>query len=194
MASRDLRADQTGGAALELQGATGVRGRAVGSMEVGDTVTEFFELLREPLYRYLTAVFGDPAAAEDITQEVFLRLYRVLHAGQAVANVRCWAFRVAHNIAVNQRKHDQFMSPLDGRSWEDVCTTLADTSLDPEQLLLREERFRQIHAALGRLTLPERQCLFLRAEGLRYREVAEVLGVGVPTVNEYLRRDRKSVV
>jgi RNA polymerase sigma-70 factor (ECF subfamily) len=162
-------------------------------MEVGDTVTELFELLREPLYRYLTAVFGDPAAAEDITQEVVLRLYRVLHAGQAVANVRCWAFRVAHNVAVNQRKHDQFMAPLDGRSWEDVCATLADTSLDPEQQLLREERFRQIHAALGRLTLPERQCLFLRAEGLRYREIADVLGVGVPTVNEYLRRAIKKL-
>jgi DNA-directed RNA polymerase specialized sigma24 family protein len=49
------------------------------------------------------------------------------------------------------------------------------------------EKYTRLHTAIGRLTLPERQCLHLRAEGFRYREIAEILEVGVPTVGEYLR-------
>jgi|SRR5437867_26441 len=68
-----------------------------------EKVSQLFELLRDPVYLYLTAVLGSPAEAEDITQETFLRLYRALHRGQVINNVRFWLFRVAHNLAFDQR-------------------------------------------------------------------------------------------
>src|SRR3984893_6810424 len=67
-------------------------------------VTKIFELLRDPVYRYLFRVLDNPHEAEDLTQEVFLRLYMYLHKGQTVTNIRAWVFRVAHNLAIDQHR------------------------------------------------------------------------------------------
>src|SRR6266516_3354255 len=72
-----------------------------------EKVGQLFELLRDPVYLYLIAVLGNSAEAEDITQETFLRLYRALHRGQSITNVRFWLFRVAHNLAFDQREKSQ---------------------------------------------------------------------------------------
>ncbi len=59
---------------------------------------------------------------------------------------------------------------------------------DPEKLLLHQERLDRLHMAVLNLTPLQRQCLHLRAEGLRYREVAELLGLSVSTVVDAVRR------
>src|SRR5215207_3847362 len=65
-----------------------------------EKVTRCFEQWRDPVHRYLVAVFGQPAEAEEITQEAFLQFYRTLREGQTINNTRAWLFRVAHNLAV----------------------------------------------------------------------------------------------
>src|SRR5580693_4500528 len=67
-------------------------------------VTKAFELLRDPVYRYLFRVLENSEEAEDLTQEVFLRLYAHLHKGHTVANIRAWVFRVAHNLAIDRQR------------------------------------------------------------------------------------------
>lgn len=165
-----------------------------GTVKLEQKVTQFFEVLRDPVYHYLLAVFGNSAEAEDITQDAFLQLYRALQGGQAIENVRCWLFRVAHNLAINQKKHNQFLNPLDARSWDELRQLLRDPGLNPEQRILQQEKFEQLHATLGRLSLQERQCLHLRAEGFRYREIGEVLGIDTKSVAEYLRRGIKKLM
>ena len=85
------------------KGELGVDSTVLGLMQrtvtLEEKVSQLFELLRDPVYLYLTAVLGNSAEAEDITQETFLRLYRALHRGQVINNVRFWLFRVAHNLA-----------------------------------------------------------------------------------------------
>ena len=81
-------------------------------MKLEQKVTGYFEQWRDPVYRYVVAAFGNSAQAEDVTQEAFLQLYRCLHAGQSIGNARAWVFRVAHNLAVNQIKSQQFITPL----------------------------------------------------------------------------------
>ena len=71
-----------------------------------EKVAEVFELLRDPVYQYLGVLLANREEAEDLTQEVFLRLYHCLYKGQAVNNVRAWVFWVAHNLALNQRRND----------------------------------------------------------------------------------------
>lgn len=151
-------------------------------------VSEHFAQLREPVYHYLIAVFGYPGEAEEIVQEAFLRLIRALDEGQTIQNVRSWVFRVAHNLAIKRIKSRQFVAPLDERSWEELAQTLADAGPNPEENALRRERLARLHAALARLNLQERECLHLRLKGLRYREIAEILGIGVSTVAEALAR------
>src|SRR6185295_57296 len=106
---------------------------------------------RDPVHRYVVAAFGDPAEAEDITQEAFLQLYRCLHGGQSIANVRAWVFRTAHNLASNRLRGEQFIELLDEAGWEDLRRTLKDSAINPEQRLLGLEKFNRLRVAIGRL-------------------------------------------
>lgn len=153
-----------------------------------EKVTFHFEQWREAVYRYLVAAFGSAAQADEITQEVFLKLYEALRSGQEINNVRAWVFRVAHNLAVDQARGQQFIAPLDEEAWEQVRRSLRDAAPSPEQRLLQIEKFERLNAAIGRLTMSERQCLHLRANGLRYREIAEIVGLSTTSVAETLYR------
>jgi RNA polymerase sigma-70 factor, ECF subfamily len=157
-------------------------------------VTRIFQELRLPVYYYLMAFLGNAATADDLTQEVFLRLYAHLHRGRAVDNVRLWAFRVAHNLAFCERQQYQRLARLDELTWNDVCARLPDPALNPEQSTLQHERMERLHAAIQSLSAQERQCLLLRAEGLRYREIGKILGVGTSTVGEFLQRAMRKLV
>src|SRR5262249_24071411 len=94
----------------------------------------------------------------------------------------------AHNLAVDQLRGGQFIAPLDEDVWEEVCRSLRDSAPNPEQRILQIEKFERLDAAIGRLTMTERQCLHLRASGLRYREVGEIVGLSTSSVAETLYR------
>jgi RNA polymerase sigma-70 factor, ECF subfamily len=158
------------------------------TLTLEEKVTRYFEQWRDPVHRYVVAAFGDPAEAEDITQEAFLQLYRCLHGGQSIANVRAWVFRTAHNVASNRLRSEQFIELFDEAGWEDLRQTLKDAAANPEQRLLELEKFNRLRVAIARLTPAERQCLHLRTKGLRYREIAEILGLGTSTIAETLYR------
>jgi RNA polymerase sigma-70 factor, ECF subfamily len=151
-------------------------------------VAQLFETLRLPVYQYLMAVFGDSAEAEDLTQDAFLQLYKALRQGQTIRNVRFWIFRVAHNLAINRRKHNQFIAPLCADTWQEIERQFPDKELNPEQNILQREKYERIYEGLKRLSVQERQSMHLRAEGFKYKEIAEIMNVAVPTVGEFLRR------
>ncbi len=148
------------------------------------TVIELYELWRAPVYRYLIAVLGNAAVAEDLTQEVFVRLLEFLKEGDSIRNAGAWIFRVAHNLAVDQ--HNIRLSS--GVVWPARFEEGEDPATNAEEEVLEQERCRRVRLALARLSPQERHCLELRAEGLRYREIAEVLGVRVPTIQTFLAR------
>ena len=156
-------------------------------------ITQLFETLRQPVYQYLMAVFGNAEEAEDLTQDAFLQLYKTVKSGKTIRNIRFWIFRVAHNLAINRRKHNQFIAPLDANSWEVIENLLADSKLNPEQNILLREKYERLYEGLKRLSMQERQALFLRAEGFRYREIGEIMSVATPTVGEFLRRGIKKL-
>jgi len=151
-------------------------------------IIRLFEQWRAPIYEYLVIVFGHPAEAEEIVQDAFLQFFNALGSSQTIHNPKGWLFRVAHNLALNRRRHDKFFDPLEAGTFEELCHLLPDTAPNPEQLLLQREKFTRLYTAMKRLSLQEKQCLHLRAEGFRYREIGEILGVSSDTVNEYLRR------
>ena len=102
------------------------------TLSLEEKVGQLFELLRDPVYLYLIAVLSNPAEAEDITQEAFLRLYRTLHSGQAITNVRFFLFRVAHNLAFDAREKSQHYESVDTRTWDELRQLLPDPGLNPE--------------------------------------------------------------
>ena len=183
-----LRKKGTGNVLAELCLEAELREFKTDTLTLEEKVTLYFEQWRDPVNRYVVAAFGDPMEAEEITQEAFLQLYRSLHGGQSIANVRAWVFRTAHNLALNRIKSQQFVALLDEDEWEELRRTLADAGRNPEQRLLELEKFGRLRLAIARLTAPERQCLHLRTKGLRYREIAEILNLGTSTIAETLYR------
>ncbi len=157
-------------------------------MTLEQKIEQSFEQLREPIFRYLVVTFGASSEAEDITQESFIKLYHELNQGKQIENLKAWLYRTAHNMAINQIRHQQFIKPLGEMEWSEIIESIADTEANPEEKLLKQERRARLHEAMKILTAQERQCLHLRAAGFRYREIAEIMNIGVPTVGEYLKR------
>lgn len=150
-------------------------------------VIRLFDQYREPLFRYILS-FGLPVHdGEEVIQEVFLALFRHLREGRSRRNLPGWIFAVAHNLALKQRQNnkrsDERLS-LDGKPAQE----LADHSPDPEAQVLHRERQKRLRRAVQSLPEQDQCCLRLRAEGLRYREIARVLGISLGSVASSLAR------
>lgn len=155
-------------------------------------VTAAFEELKDPVHRYVLSIVAEEHTARDLTQEAFVRLYEHLLKGQRIAHVRAWIFRVAHNLAIDVLRKpgalDQAVTTEDA-----AARDVADPSPGAEALLLAEESHGRLRDALHRLSQQERRCLDLRAEGLTYREIAEVLGIRHTSVAVFLARGLKKL-
>jgi RNA polymerase sigma-70 factor (ECF subfamily) len=148
---------------------------------------EIFDETRLPLLRYLLSMHLPPEQAEEIIQESFLRLFAHLTDRRIRDNAQGWLFRVAHNLALRW-KHAKTQKGDAYRLLDLAETERADPSLSPEDLVLLSERDRRLIELVSRLPEQEQACLQLRAEGLRYREIARTLNLGVTTVADAIRR------
>ena len=151
-------------------------------------VVEMYDGLRLPVVRYLMCLGLRQEDADEIVQETFLRVYKHLRSDGADPNLRGWVFRVAHNLAINHCKKQRGHSAVDDLEACDEAFCLADPSPNAEEIILRKERMRGIVRAMQKLSSQEMQCVHLRAEGFRYREIATIVGIGVSTVADSLQR------
>ncbi len=158
------------------------------SIALENRVSEIFVALRDPVYRYLLAILNSASLAEELTQEAFIRLLKELRSGRPVGNVRSWVFRVAHNLAIDQIRERQAPDACVPLDQSDCLAVLEDPAADLEAWALDRETMARVQAALAKLPPLERQCLELRAEGLKYREIAEVLATHIPNVQVLLAR------
>lgn len=161
--------------------------------ELEAQVSEFFLAFKLPVYRYLLGLLGNRDDAEELTQEVFLSLYGTLQKGTRIDNVRAWIFRVAHNLALNLQKRPRIVEAVEEAEWWKLSQERSDPASDSEQRLLREERRTRVLKAMKSLSPQERHCLDLRAEGLCFREIAEVLGIRISTVETFLDRGIRKI-
>lgn len=145
-------------------------------------VTELFDQYRVPLMRYLSS-FGLPAQdGEEVVQEVFLALFLHLRQGKPRTNLQAWIFRVAHNLGLKRCGAIRRAPVTEGD------TSRPDPTLNPEQLASRNQRSEKLMAVVRALPEQDRRCLYLRAEGLRYREIVDVLGMSLGAVAQSLER------
>lgn len=148
-----------------------------------EQVTRAFEDAREDVYRYLVTLGLSPPQAREAAQEVFLRLYQALENGDSILNMRAWIFRVAHNLGLDLRSKRQPLS-LE----PELERGLRDAARSIEMDLIERERMEQLGGVWKSLSPQQRQCLHLRAEGLRYREIAGAMGISISSVREFLTR------
>ncbi len=139
---------------------------------------------RSAIGSYLLYLGVSSPEAQEVTQEVYLRLYQCRRRGQVIENLRGWLFRVAHNLGLQARTQARAF-PSANPDWDRFAQT--DTASAEKALIDRERRAR-VADALDTLSPQQRHCLYLRSEGLRYREIAQVIGISPSSVNEFLRR------
>lgn len=153
-------------------------------------VIDLFDAFREPLLRYLASFGLNRPDGEEIVQEVFLSLFRHLRLGKSRANLRGWLFRVAHNLALKRRIQMRRSLERDAAG----AAPAIDPAPSPEAQAAYSQTQRRLRAVLEALPEQDRRCLVLRAEGLRYREIAAILEMSLGAVSISLSRSLARIV
>jgi RNA polymerase sigma-70 factor, ECF subfamily len=160
---------------------------------VEEQVSLHFRELSSPVFRYLSYACRHHGDAEEITQEVFLRLYRALGANERIENVRHWTFRVARNLMIDRAKRLKRRAPHECELSHEICDVIRDPLPTPEETLLTETRDDALRRAVRELTHLQQRCVALRAEGFMLREIAELLDMDVRRVAEAIQRGVKNI-
>lgn len=155
-------------------------GGIANSTPAPDEVLRWFDELRDPLRRYLMCAGAHRADADEAVQETFLKLYLQFRKNTEVTNVRAWVFAVARNCVRDARKSARYQRT--------VALGDAPAEGNPERDALLAERSLRLGEAVGRLPERERECILLRSSGMRYREIAEILGIETNSVGAALHR------
>jgi RNA polymerase sigma-70 factor (ECF subfamily) len=156
------------------------------SSPIEEEVIRLFDLLRNRLLRYLMALGLDLHDGEEVIQEVFLALFQHLREGKPRENLRGWIFRVAHNLGLKRRYASR--ERVFAESEESLAALQPDPGLNPEEQMAVRQRQEDLLAVLRALPEQDRCCLRLRSDGMRYREIAEVLGISLGAVAASLER------
>jgi RNA polymerase sigma factor (sigma-70 family) len=139
-----------------------------------------------PVYRLLCRLVGDPAEAEDLALETFVRMYRKAPLGQDEFNPGGWLHRVATNLGLQSirswKRRERYELAAGKYALEE---TRADS---PAETLERTEENRLARRALAKMSERQSQLLILRYTGLSYREIAEALDLSPTSVGPLLLR------
>ncbi len=190
---------ESAGAGAGLRGETGTTSDAAVMLRVAAGDEASFNYLVEkyhrPMIHFLYRMVRNQAVAEDLAQEVFLRVYRARMSYRAEAKFTTWLYRIATNLAVNyardtrQERAAQTVY-LDAPDEETGAgTDVADDKPSVEQRMLREERMGAIRSYV--MALPERQrmaVLMHKYEGMDYRQIGEVLKLSESATKSLLFR------
>jgi RNA polymerase sigma-70 factor, ECF subfamily len=153
-----------------------------------EEVTGLFDQMRNPLLRYLLSFGLTPHDGEEIIQEVFLALFQHLQRKGPRTNLRGWVFRVAHNLGLKRCNSNYAEAKLFAALENENKDLQPDPDPSPEEHLMNRHRRKRLLAVVEALPEVDRRCLYLRAEGLRYREIVEVLGMSLGAVALSLER------
>jgi RNA polymerase sigma-70 factor (ECF subfamily) len=143
-------------------------------------------------------LLGDRDEALDLSQEVFLRVFRTIHHFRGQSSLRTWIYRIAVNQARNRHRFWRRRHRADQVSLDEHLAThgdfVSEGEATPERVLAQKELAARLQAALDRLPFDQRTAIVLREiDGLSYDEIAFSLGVAVGTVKSRLTRARHAL-
>jgi RNA polymerase sigma factor (sigma-70 family) len=150
---------------------------------------EAFTLHHRAVFSTARAVLRDSALAEDVTQEVFLRLYRNFDATRDTELLRPWLLRVTLNVARNTIR-GQSRSLVRDTAYHKISDDYSAT-FQPHKNYESRLELQEVRRALDKIKEPMRSCLLLKQQGLSYREIAETLSLKETNVGSLVARGRK---
>jgi len=165
----------------------------------GDTAS-FAQLLdrhRGPVIHFVYRMVQNQAIAEELAQEVFLRVYRSRASYEPTAKFTTWLFRIATHLTLNwirDNKNEKGQESLDEEAKEGMLRQVADHTPSVEQSLVYQERLREVRQAIE--VLPEKQraaVLMHKYEEMEYSQIAGVLSCSESAVKSLLFRAYESL-
>jgi RNA polymerase sigma-70 factor (ECF subfamily) len=156
-------------------------------INIADDVLLLYDDCAPAVRRFVRSCGIPPDVADDIVQETFIALFQHLRKGGGRQNLRGWLMQVGYRQALKYRRRE-------GRRWrwqrpwtEDV-EDVRDGTEGPEESCVAKSDERRLRAVLRALPERDRQCVLLRADGLRYRDIATTLGISLGAVAKSLTR------
>jgi RNA polymerase sigma-70 factor, ECF subfamily len=199
-----LQADTTLGNLASALGFYSQESALVAELKAGseDAFTWLINRYHQPIYALLVRTVREPADAADLTQEVFVKIFRGIGNFHGESSLRTWIYRIALHEGLNQRRWwsrhrcQEVTLEMETNDSEDGEPTrlkemLVDPSESPYEQASHAESRERVEEALREVPEPFRTTLILRdIEGFVYEEVAEMLGVNLGTVKSRLVRGR----
>lgn len=153
---------------------------------------EIYQRFAEMVYNLAYRLAGSSEEAADLTQEVFLRVFRHLGSFRGGSTLKTWIFRITINHCRDRlSRWRPLTQPIDDEVGGEEGWSLADPGRGPEELAVAADEGRRVADGLAHLPQPFREAVVLRdIEGLAYDEIAEILQVRVGTVRSRIARGR----
>jgi RNA polymerase sigma-70 factor (ECF subfamily) len=203
----DMQADLTMGNLATALTFESEEAALIAELQAGseDAFAWLIERYHQSIYSLLARAVPDREDAADLTQEVFVKVFRGVGSFHGESSLRTWIYRIALREASNHRRwwtrHRQHEIPIEQEIGESesgrpvmLKEQLVDTAESPYELALHEENRARVEAALRRVPEPFRTTLILRdIGGFVYEEVAEMQGVNLGTVKSRLVRGRAAL-
>jgi RNA polymerase sigma-70 factor, ECF subfamily len=151
-----------------------------------EEVVALFDELRDRLLRYLLCLGVPVHDGEEIVQESFLLLFKHLQCGKSRENLRGWLFRVVRNLAFKFHRENRISPAV--QFDENLAGLQEPSATNPEHKIYNQQRHKYLWAVVKALPEQDQICLFLRADGMRYREIGAAMGMSLGSVATSLAR------
>ncbi len=158
---------------------------------------ELFHRYQEKIYNLAYRIMGSREDAEDLVQDVFVKVYESAEQYQEKASFSTWLYRVAVNLSIDRlrKKKRERLDPLENPDTEEDVSLIDALPADdpsPEELAIAREKKERIQSVLEEVDSRYRTIIILRdLEALSYSEIAAILGCSIGTVRSRLHRGRR---
>lgn len=155
---------------------------------------EIVERYQKPLLNYIYRYTGDRPSAEDIAQEVFLRVFMAAKEYRPQAAFKTWLFKIATNLCLNDLRDNKLRPNTVDLFSEAGFVALAPESCCPEKTMENRELSFTLKAALKSLPEKQRVALLLhKYSGFSYLEISRMMGCSISSVESLIHRARQSL-
>lgn len=155
-------------------------------LPIGEHVARLYDSHRLRIYRFLVAQGLEPANAQELAQDVFVRLFLALSKGTRIESEQAWLYGVASKLVADYWRREGRPIWLELDSIRETIEQMPSAQDSPEDDFVSGERLRRVAKEMLRLPKEQRMTLHLRMQGQRYREIAKHLGVSISTIADWL--------
>lgn len=150
-----------------------------------EALEKLIRLYYDKIYNYIFYRVSDSGIAEELTQEVFLKLAKGIGNYVPTASFSAFIYRIAHNTLLDHYRTTKRKAEMT----EEITDKHEETLSEPQDMISQAETKLDVQRLLAHITPKQRECIILYyIQGLSYREISEVLEIPIPTAKSRVRR------